>query len=110
MLSGLTCRKRYKIKRLKITPIKNHLFLVPLDMWQKDEADLRVGVFIHDVFTFCLFLQDVVDPLWRQQVKRKNVSLSYIHSRGKSVTHLNHEVLIDVRQRDALIVSLRLLH
>lgn len=41
----------------------DHLFLVPLEVWQEDEADLGVRVLVHEPLTLSLLLQDVVDPL-----------------------------------------------
>lgn len=39
------------------------LFLVPLEIREEDEADLGVGVLVHQPLALGLLLQDVVDPL-----------------------------------------------
>lgn len=59
----ITASQNTSFKSYVIQYAPDHLFLVPLEVWQKDEAHLRVRVLIHEPLTFGLLLQDVVDPL-----------------------------------------------
>ena len=52
---------------LFVSPEVSHLFLVPFEIREEDEADLRVRIFISDPLGLCLLLQDVVHPLMRWQ-------------------------------------------
>ena len=51
--------------------VVSHLFLVPLEIWEEDEADVGIRIFINDPLSLRLLLQDVVYPL-----KDKRVTVS----------------------------------
>lgn len=56
------------------TLVASDLFLVPLEIWKEDKADVRIWIFINDPFSLCLLLQDVVNPLQgKNQGKVSNV-------------------------------------
>lgn len=93
-----------------------HLFLVPFKIWEEDKPNFRFWIFIDNLLSFCLFLQDVVDPLEGSERRRVNAQSQEgftvpMQRRRHQGADLHAEaLLLNVGQSDGLIVLSRLLH